>query len=75
MAIPRGIVAEYPALGEWCILHAWRGIDDKDTIAICVPPLESPWGRAAREGNERLIAAERRLLTVAARALPSSSTR
>ena len=25
MTIPRGIVGEHPGLGDWCILHAWRG--------------------------------------------------
>lgn len=51
MAVPEDITAQYPGLNEWCILHAWRGsiahgmydgphpdsIDDKDTMAICVP--------------------------------------
>jgi predicted nucleotidyltransferase len=58
MAIPRGIVAEHPALGDWCIISAWRGsiahgmydgphkdsIDDKDTVAICVPPVDYYFG-------------------------------
>jgi predicted nucleotidyltransferase len=49
----KDIIKEYPALNQWCILHAFRGsiahgmyipnsyplsIDDKDTMAICVPP-------------------------------------
>lgn len=57
--IPREIVNKHSALGEFCILHAWRGsvahgmyepptnpdsIDDKDTMAICVPPLDHYYG-------------------------------
>lgn len=51
--LPKDLVREEPGLGEWCILSAYRGsiahgtyepnskpgsIDDKDAIAICVPP-------------------------------------
>lgn len=53
------ISEKHPALSEWCILHAWRGsiahgmyeppqnplsIDDKDTIALCVPPIDYYYG-------------------------------
>ena len=53
MSVPKDIIREQPGLGEWCILHCYRGsiahgmyvpsndplsIDDKDTMAICVPP-------------------------------------
>lgn len=53
MSVPNNIVREEPGLGEWNILHAYRGsiahnmyvpssdpdsIDDKDTMGICVPP-------------------------------------
>jgi hypothetical protein len=49
------LVDEFPGLGRWAILHVWRGsvannmyvpsndptsIDDKDTMAVCVPPLD-----------------------------------
>lgn len=59
MSIPDDLIAEYPGLGEWCILHAFRGslaagmfvpsidpnsIDDKDTMAICVPPMDYYYG-------------------------------
>jgi predicted nucleotidyltransferase len=55
MSIPRPILAREPGLGDWCILHGYRGsiahgmyepnhepgsIDDKDTMAVCVPPAE-----------------------------------
>lgn len=53
MPIPKDIIDEYEALSDWTILHAYRGsiahgmympaseptsIDDKDTMAIIVPP-------------------------------------
>jgi predicted nucleotidyltransferase len=53
MTIPKTILNANPALDTWCILHAYRGsiahgmyvpntdensIDDKDTMAVCVPP-------------------------------------
>jgi predicted nucleotidyltransferase len=55
MSVPRAVLQRDAGLDEWCILHAWRGsiahgmyvpgsdpnsIDDKDTMAICVPPLD-----------------------------------
>lgn len=59
VSIPADIVRDTPGLGEWSILTAWRGsvahgmfvpntdphsIDDKDIIAVCVPPLENYFG-------------------------------
>lgn len=53
MSIPKEIYDDHPSLREWNILHGYRGsishgtyrspkeptsIDDKDTMAICVPP-------------------------------------
>lgn len=53
MPMPRDIIDQYEALSDWTILHAYRGsiahgmympasdptsIDDKDTMAIIVPP-------------------------------------
>jgi predicted nucleotidyltransferase len=53
------IAEEEPGLGSWAILHGYRGsvahgmyeppenplsIDDKDTMAICVPPLDYYYG-------------------------------
>lgn len=53
MSVPRDILRDNPGLGKWAILHGYRGsiahgtfvpstdplsIDDKDTMAICVPP-------------------------------------
>ena len=53
MSVPHDLLSEHPGLGEWAILHGYRGsiahgtfvpsddplsIDDKDTMAICVPP-------------------------------------
>lgn len=58
MSLPRAILAE-PGLDDSCILHVYRGsiahgmyeppenplsIDDKDTMAVCVPPLEHYFG-------------------------------
>lgn len=55
MAVPRNVTDLDPGLGSWCILHGYRGsiahgmyeppdnpnsIDDKDTMAICVPPID-----------------------------------
>lgn len=59
MGIPKDILRENPSLGEWSILHAYRGsiahdmyipssdpnsIDDKDTMSVCVPPIEYYFG-------------------------------
>ncbi len=59
MSVPRPIIEREPGLGDWCILHAYRGsiahgmyepnsepgsIDDKDTMAVCVPPIEYYFG-------------------------------
>lgn len=59
MGIPKDIVREYQALNEWAIVTAYRGsiahgmyvpnkdpnsIDDKDVMAVCVPPLEYYYG-------------------------------
>ncbi|KKN47176.1 hypothetical protein LCGC14_0665720, partial [marine sediment metagenome] len=55
MSFPKDLIREHPGLGDWNILHAYRGsiahgmyipkndpisIDDKDTMGICVPPKE-----------------------------------
>lgn len=50
MTVPRDILAENPALSEWAILGGYRGsivhgtyapdgIDDKDVMYFCVPPM------------------------------------
>lgn len=59
MSVPRDLIAEYPGLGDWCVLHCFRGsiahgtfvpsndptsIDDKDTMAVCVPPIDYYYG-------------------------------
>jgi hypothetical protein len=59
MSIPKDIIWEYPGLGAWSILTAYRGsiahgmyvpkndpnsIDDKDVMAVCVPPIEYYFG-------------------------------
>ena len=51
--VPRALVRQEPGLGPWCILSAYRGsiahgtyvpasspgsIDDRDVMAVCVPP-------------------------------------
>lgn len=55
MGIPRDILREQPAIGDWCILSGYVGsishgtyrpnqhvnsIDDKDVMGVCVPPEE-----------------------------------
>lgn len=59
VAIPPDLPAVHPALDEWAILSAYRGsiahgmyvpsndpssIDDKDVMAVCVPPLDYYFG-------------------------------
>lgn len=59
MSIPRDLLRDNPGAGEWAFLHAYRGsiahgmyepstdpnsIDDKDTMAFCVPPLDYYYG-------------------------------
>lgn len=61
MTVPRAVLAQDPGLSDWCILHAYRGsvahgmwepntnplsIDDKDTMALCVPSLDHYFGLA-----------------------------
>ena len=59
MGFPKDLKREHRALGVWNILHCYRGsiahgtyepnsdpnsIDDKDTIGVCVPPLDHYYG-------------------------------
>lgn len=59
MAVPKLILNQDKGLSDWCIIHAYRGsiahgmyepsdnpksIDDKDTMAICIPPIENYFG-------------------------------
>jgi predicted nucleotidyltransferase len=59
MSMLHEITDEEPGLGSWAILHGYRGsvahgmyeppenplsIDDKDTMAICVPSLDYYYG-------------------------------
>jgi uncharacterized protein len=59
MSIPKDILRENPSLGDWSILTAYRGsishnmfvpsteptsIDDKDVMAVCVPPIDYYFG-------------------------------
>ncbi len=59
MSIPKDILDKNPGVGEWSILTAYRGsiahdmyvpkndpncIDDKDVMAICIPPLKYYFG-------------------------------
>jgi predicted nucleotidyltransferase len=59
MSLPKDLLREHKGLGEWSILTAYRGsiahgmyvpkndpnsIDDKDVMAVCVPPLEYYYG-------------------------------
>ena len=51
MSLPRDLVDSEPGLGDDCVLHGFRGSvahgtyeassTDKDTMAICVPPLDT----------------------------------
>jgi uncharacterized protein len=55
MSVPKDLIRDNSGIGEWNIIHAYRGsiahgmyvpntdplsFDDKDTIAICIPPKE-----------------------------------
>jgi predicted nucleotidyltransferase len=59
MSVPKNLVRENKGIGEWNIIHAYRGsiahgmyipnsdplsIDDKDTIGLCVPDKEYYFG-------------------------------
>jgi hypothetical protein len=59
VSIPRDVLAMDKGMDEWCILHGYRGsiahgmfepstepnsIDDKDTMGVCVPPLDYYYG-------------------------------
>jgi predicted nucleotidyltransferase len=59
MTVPADLRRENPGAGEWAFLHGYRGsiahgtyepnyepgsIDDKDTMAFCVPPLATYFG-------------------------------
>jgi len=59
MGVPKDILRENKGLSDWCILSMYRGsiahgmyvpksdpnsIDDKDVMAVCVPPLEYYFG-------------------------------
>lgn len=66
VSVPASVLARDPGLGDWCILHGYRGsiahglyeppekrtgIDDKDTMAICVPG--APYYIGLREYGSR----------------------
>jgi predicted nucleotidyltransferase len=55
MSVPKDMIRENLGIGEWNIIHGYRGsiahgmyipntdpfsVDDKDTMGICVPPKE-----------------------------------
>lgn len=59
MTVPRAVLALDPGMDDWCILHGYRGsiahgmyepstepnsIDDKDTMGVCVPPVDHYYG-------------------------------
>lgn len=61
MTVPAAVLARDQGLRDWCILHGYRGsiahgmyepssepgsIDDKDTMAVCVPSIEHYYGLA-----------------------------
>lgn len=62
MGIPKDIVRENRELNEWCIMSCYRGsiahgmyvpssdpssIDDKDIMAVCIPPIDYYFGCAS----------------------------
>ena len=72
MSVPRLLLEREPGLSEWCILHGYRGstahgmyepptepisIDDKDTMAVCVPPRDYYYGLAefGSRGNREVV--------------------
>jgi predicted nucleotidyltransferase len=74
-AIPPDVLAKDPGLTEWCILSFYRGsiahgmhrpssepdsIDDKDVMAVCVPPLDYYFGlwRYGSRGTKEIKAGE-----------------
>jgi predicted nucleotidyltransferase len=59
VSIPGAVLELDQGMGEWCILHGYRGsiahgmfepstesnsIDDKDTMGVCVPPVDYYYG-------------------------------
>mgnify|MGYP001619942260 CR=1 FL=1 len=59
MSIPKDIIRDNPCLSDWCILSGYRGsiahglyvpqenpdsIDDKDAMAVCIPPIDYYFG-------------------------------
>jgi predicted nucleotidyltransferase len=75
MNFPNELASEHPGVGEWAILHGYRGsiahgmyepndqpnsIDDKDTMAICVPPTDYYLGLAKfhSRGTQEIISGE-----------------
>lgn len=59
MTVPKDVLKQTEGLGDWCILHVYRGsiahgmyepdsqpnsIDDKDTMAVCVPSIDHYFG-------------------------------
>lgn len=59
MSVPRDLLHDNPGMGKWAFLHGYRGsiahgmyepnhepnsIDDKDTMAFCVPPRDYYYG-------------------------------
>jgi predicted nucleotidyltransferase len=75
MAIPKNIISKNPGLGEWSILTGFRGsiahgmyvpqnkpdsIDDKDVMAVCVPPIDYYFGlyEFGNRGTKEIMAAE-----------------
>ena len=70
MTISKDILAKNPCLDEWAILHAYRGsiahgmyipnsdpnsIDDKDTMAVCVPPKAYYFGYPPGYGSNEMF--------------------
>lgn len=79
MTLPRDLVAQHSDLGDWCILSGYRGsiahgtyvptsdetgIDDKDVMGICVPPLEYYYGLSefASRGTHEIMSERDRTL-------------
>lgn len=75
MSVPRDLIRDNPGIGKWAILHGYRGsiahgtfvpssdplsIDDKDTMAVCVPPKDYYLGLSqfGSRGTQEIVRAE-----------------
>ena len=84
MGVPSDLLRDNPGVGEWAFLHGYRGsiahgtyepnhdpnsIDDKDTMAFCVPPLDTYFGlgQFGSRGTQEIKRGEWDIVTYEAR--------